>query len=253
MSSKNAKLFFEIVQIMGLRGYDILPFNFMIDLEMKNNYHRERGENDKVGEINDIMLLPWLIEYRLSNFGVQSEMFQGERMQYSMVFDHCSDGMRTLVCIGNEVDESTSKAEIKDMGEKLKLITYLRTGGQSSNYNSNENKISGIFILSEGVSSFTKTFFDEMYRVQIIKEEDIIHRSYDNCMQSFVYTIPQNEKNRMLSEVGLTSGSIPSVSKSQDVYCKITGIEQGSMLKYVRSKISSEETTDSVFLRDVRA
>ena len=251
-STKNAKLFFEIIQMMGIRGYNILPFNFILDIEMRNSYYRERGEIESVQEITDVMILPWIIEYRLANFGIQGELFQGERMQYSMIFDHCSDGMRTLVCVGNEVDESTSKSETKDMIEKLKTITYIKTNGRSSNPHAFENRVSGIFVLSEGVSPFSKSFFDEMVLTEIIKEDDILHRSHDNCLQSFAYNISQNEKNRLLAEVGLNSSLIPSVSAKQDIYCKVAGIEPGTMLKYIRQKMSSEETTDTVFLRDVR-
>uniref|UniRef100_A0A6C0BEZ7 Uncharacterized protein n=1 Tax=viral metagenome TaxID=1070528 RepID=A0A6C0BEZ7_9ZZZZ len=251
-SSKNAKLFFEIVQIMGLRGYNILPFNFLIDIEMQNQYHQERGEEDKIVKITDPMLYQWIAKYRFDNYGIQTELFQGERMQFSMVFDHSYNGMRTLVCIGNEVDESTAKSETKEMIEKLKTITLLKTEGRSCNPHDFSNKVSGIFVLSSGVSPFAKSFFDEMTLIELIKDDDILHRSYDNCFQSFVYQIPQTDKNRILSEVGLSSSSIPSTSVSQDVYCKILGIKPETMLKYVRERISSEETTNSVFLRNVR-
>lgn len=251
-SDKNARLFFEIVQMMGLRDYDILPFNFLIDIESKNDYHRTHGQDDQVQTITDTMLLSWIIQYRRVNFHLEPEVFQGEKMQYSMVFNHTFNGLRTLVCIGNEVDESTSKDEIKEMFEKLKHITYLKTGGKSSNPHATENKVSGIFVLSEGVSPFSKTFFDEITTVEIIREDEIMFRSHDNCMQSSYQIIPAEDKIKIIGEVGLTSSLMPSTSVRQDIFCKVSGIKPGNMIKFIRPKISDEETCDSVFLRDVR-
>lgn len=252
-SNKNVRLFFEIVQMMGLRGYNILPFNFLIDIENKNDYHKTHGQDDNVQTVTDLMLLDWIIKYRQINFKLEPEVFQGEKMQFSMVFNHSFNGMRTLVCIGNEVDESTSKDEIKDMFEKLKHITYLKTGGVSSNPHAEVNKVSGILVLSEGVSSFSKTFFDEITSVEILLENEILFRAHDNCMQSSYQIIPPEEKIKILGEVGLTSSLIPSTSLRQDIFCKVSGLKPGNMIKYIRPKISEEETCDSVFLRDIRA
>lgn len=237
---------------MGMRGYDILPFNSIINIFIKNRYLIERNRLDEVVEINENDLLKWIIEYRMDNFGITQENFIGSRMQFSMVFDNPINDLRTLVVIGNEVDESTAKAETKEMIDKLKMITHLKTNGRSSDPCLSANNVTGMFILSTGVSSFSRAFFDEWSRIQIIKDDDILHRCYDNCLQSHVETIDVERKNVILSDVGLNSNSIPSTSKSQDVHSKVMNIEIGSMLKFSRKKLQPEETTDAIFLRNVR-
>jgi DNA-directed RNA polymerase subunit H (RpoH/RPB5) len=250
--SRNVQLFIEIINMMGIQGYDILPFEYLIKIQMDNEYYLERGEQDKVIQINEQELLKKISKYRRENFGVPDELFSGGRMSFSMIFDHCENGMTTLVCIANEIDELTSKNETTDMFIKLKYITEFKTNKRSSDPNNVDNKVSGIFVLSKGVSSFSKTFLDDQNSSKIIYEDDILHRCYDHCMQSFVTAYNSDEKNRILGEVGLTSSNAPSTSISNDVFCKINNIKAGSLLKITRDQISPEETTKSVFLRVVK-
>lgn len=252
-SNVNIKLFVEIVQLMGLKGYDITPFNFLIQNEAMNHYYTERGKLDKVQEIDEKKLLQFIFNYRMTNFGVSNDLFPGEKMQYSMVFDHCYNGLRTLVCIGNEMNESTSKASSIEMTDKLKAVTLYRTGGQDANFLSSKNRVSGIFIINKSISSASKTFLNELKSIQIIEDTDIFNRSHDNCLQSHIEEVNKLDADKMLSEIGISKSNIPSTSREIDAQTRLRNFEPGTMLKFTRSQISSEEPNGGLFIRNVRS
>lgn len=247
-------LFFEIVSMMGMRGYNILPFNFLINNRKMNNRFIETGQLERVVTISDAALLEALFSYRLLNYGIDRDFFTGEKMVFSMIFDHCSNGTRTLVLIANDDSGITSKETLVDfIGSYLKEITKYKTGGKSCDPFLRENKITGIFILPDGVSAFSKTFMDEFSTLEIITEDDIKSRVYDNVLQSHYKIIDQEKKNYFLSEVGFNANIIPSVNSHEDKTCKILGIKKGSLIVATRSKASEEETlTTSNFIRNVK-
>lgn len=246
-------LFFEIVSMMGIRGYNILPFKFLIDNRMKNNRHREKNEVDKIVEIPDATLLDIIVKYRTANYKIDQNHFGNEKMGFSMIFDHATNGMRTLVLISNEKDGLTSKDTIVDfIGSILKLVTGTRTKGQSTDPFLKSNKVSGIFILNSGVSSFSKTFLNELSTLEIITESEIRSRCYDSCLQSHIATINSEEKDYMLAELGLDSGKIPSITKNIDTTCRIMGLTQGDLMIATRGSVSEEETlSKSIFFRNI--
>lgn len=247
-------LFFEIIQMMGMRGYNVLPFNFLINNKIMNNRYKECGELDKVREISDNELLQSLMSYREANFQLDRNLFGFEKMGFSMVFDHCSNGMRTLVLIANDIKGITSKDTLVDfITNFLKVVVSQKTGGKSSDPLLRDNKVSAIFVLPGGISPFSKTFVDKFTLIEIITEDDIKSRVYDSVLQSHYKTIPLEEKNMILSEVGLNSTNIPSISKDNDTACKILGLKKKDLLVATRTKISSEETLDrSVFFREIK-
>lgn len=247
-------LFFEIVQMMGMRGYNVLPFNFLINNKKMNNRYKECGELNKVNEISDNDLLQSLISYREVNFQLDSNLFGFEKMGLSMVFDHCSNGMRTLVLIANDIKGITSKETLVDfITGFLKVVVYQKTGGKSSDPLLRDNRVSAIFVLPGGVSPFTKTFVEKFTLIEILTEDDIKSRVYDSVLQSHYRTIPPEEKNMILSEVGLNSGNIPSLTKDNDTACRVLGLKKKDLLIATRTKISSEETLDkSIFIRDIK-
>ena len=248
-------LFFEVISMMSIRNYNILPFNFLINNKKMNNRFIERGELDKVITITDSQLLQSLAEYRLVNYQMSRELFQSDKMGISMVFDHTSNGMRTLVLFSNDdIKGLTSKDTIVDfIGTYLKIITQNKTEGKSIDPFLKENKVSGIFILPVGLSSFSNTYIDVSICIEIITEDDIKSRVYDNVLQSHYRTIPQDTKNLILAEVGLNAGNIPSITKKNDITCQILGLQQNHLLVATRGNVASEETIhSSIFIRDIK-
>ena len=219
-----------------------------------NNRFIERGEIDKVVTITDAQLLQSLSDYRLANYQMSRDLFQGDKMGISMVFDHTSDGMRTLVLCSNDGEGLTSKDTIVDfIGGYLKMIVSVKTEGRSVDPFLSENKVSGIFVLPVGVSPFSKTFMEQFIGIEIITEDDIKSRVYDNILQSHYRTIPQDTKNLILAEVGLNAGNIPSITKKNDITCQILGLPQNHLLVATRGNVAPEETIHSaVFIRDIK-
>lgn len=247
-------LFFEIISFMSMRDYNILPFNFLIDNRRANNRHIERGELDKVVTITDQQLLQSLADYRMANYQMGKDLFQGDKMGISMIFDHTSNGMRTLVLLSNDNEGLTSKDTLVDfIGSYLKMVVSVKTNRRSEDPFLIQNKVSAIFILPVGVSPFSKTFMDVSINIEIITEDDVKSRVYDNVMQSHYRVIPQDTKNLILSEVGLNAGNIPSITKKNDITCQILGLNPGNLLVATRGNVASEETMhSSVFIRDIK-
>lgn len=255
MSVDIRDLFIEIISFMGMREYDITPFMFLINNKMKNDRHIQLGELDKVEEIPVYTIMEFLNEYRWFNYGLDPKNFTEGKTAFSVPFTHTYNGVTTFVLISNdEKDTLTSKDRIKEhiSSYLLPLVSHI-TNGLSYNVWDHNNKVSVIFVLSEGVSSYSKTFLDELDLIEIIKDVDIMTRCYDSCLQSNIRTIPLREKKDLLSEVGLNSSNIPSVTKKNDTLCKILGLKQGDLMISYRRNISSEETvTNAVFLRDIK-
>lgn len=252
-SFKMSDLFFEVVSMMGIRGYNILPFKEFIDNRMLNFKYIQRGELDKVREIPEQVLLQSLISYRTANYQLEPSLFGMDKMGFSMIFDHANNGMRTLVLISNDRDSVTSKDTIVEfITSILKKVTEKKTEGRSIDPFIAENKISGIFILPTGVSSFSKTFLEKIRNIEIMTEDTIMSRVYDNCLQSGIRTVTQDEKNMILSEVGLLTNNIPSVNRDTDNLCKIMGLKRGDLMISTRGSIDENETLNSsIFIRNI--
>lgn len=250
-------LFFEIVQMMGIRGYNIQPFKWLIDNRMKNDRLTELGREKEVVEINDSDLIQWIDNYRITQFGLPSEMFKGEKMPISMVFERFGreeDVITTLVIVGNDKDGMTSKDTIVDfITSILKTLTQIKTGGVSVDPFIKSNKVNGIFILHSGVSSYSKTFLNEMSTIKILTEGDVLSRNYDQCLQSHIRIVDAIEKDNILEPVGLNGSKIPAVIKDNDAYCRVVDPRKGDLMIISRDAISSEESlTTSMNFRDIR-
>lgn len=247
------RLFFEIVQMMGMRGYSIHPFKKIIDRHMANERFIESNQLDKVINITDNDLIQWIINYRTTNFGVQPELFQGNRMSMSMIFDHPKTDIRTLVLISNEIEGVTPKDTIVDfISNILKPITYFKTGGKSLDPFLSSNKVNAIFILPNGVSSFSKTYLNEMPTIKILTENEILSRCYDSVIQSYIETVTPEERAFILEPVGLDSKKIPSVNSTNDTLCKILNLKRDDLMIATRTAITNEETiTKTKFFRQI--
>lgn len=246
------QLFFETVSMMAIRGYNTLPFQFLFDLKMKNNRHIENGELDQVVNIPHENLLSIINNIRTINFQIEESYFEEGKNKFSMIFNHCYDGMTTLVLFSDD-DKLTSKDTIKNfLTNQLKKITQVKTGSSSNNPFLKENKVSCILVLKSGISSFSKTFINEIPTIEILTEIEILSRTYDSCLQSHITTTNPEEKNRILFEVGLNENKIPSVKKNDDILCRVLNLNRNDLMISTRRNISEEELDYSVFLRNIK-
>ena len=248
-------LFFEIVQMMGFRGYNIQPFKWLIDNRMHNDRLIESGLEAK--EISDNDLVQWIVNYRTSQYMIPVEMFQGEKMPISMIFERYGkeeDCITTLVLVSNDKVGNTSKDTIVEfITGILKRLTQIKTNGVSVDPFIKANRINAIFILPSGVSSHSKAFLNEMNTIKILTENDVLNRNYDHCLQSHIKIVSSNEKDNILEPVGLNGAKIPSVAKNNDAYCRILDVKKGDLMIINRQSISSEEAlTNSINFRDIR-
>lgn len=250
-------LFFEIVEMMGIRRYNIQPFKWLIDNRMKNDRLIEMGRGNEVKEFSDQDLVQWIVNYRTTNYGMPIEQFQGEKMPISMVFERYGkeeDCITTIVIVSNEKDGLTSKDTIVEyMSGILKTLTQIKTGGLSVDHFLKENRVNGVFVLQSGVSSYSKTFLYGMPTINILTEHDILSRNYDQCLQSHIKIVNEVQKNEILDPVGLNGTKIPAVVKDNDAYCRIVDPVKGSLMIISRDAIASEEAlSTSTNFRDIR-
>lgn len=250
-------LFFEIVQMMGMRGYNIQPFKMFIDNRMMNDRLIETGRIDEVKEISDEDLVNWIVNFRTTHYKIPPNHFQGTKMPISMVFERYGreeDCITTLVLVSNDTEGSTSKDSIVDFtGGILKVLTQIKTGGVSCDYCIEANKVNGIFILPSGVSAYSKTFLNKITSIKILTEGDVLSRCYDQCLQSNIRVVEQQEKESILDPVGLNDSKIPAVSRENDAYCRVMNLKSGNMMVISRDAIASEEAlTTSTNMRIIR-
>lgn len=245
-------LFFEIVSMMGIRGYDIMPFQFLIDNKMINERLLQQGQNPT--NISENSLLSFLINYRTDNFMIDSSLFNDGNINFSTIFNHTYNGMTTLVLICNDDSVTTSKDTLVSYINKyMKRITEIKTNGLSSDPFVRSNKISAIFVINGSISSYCKPFLDELSIIEIFTYDSIMSRCYDSCLQSHITSIPKEIKTTMLSKIGLSSSKIPSVKKKNDILCQIMGLQQGNLMLARRRNISSEETVKNApFIREIK-
>ena len=252
-SGHMVKLFTEMVMMMGLRGYNILPFKWLIDQHMINDAYIRTGNENKVVPIDEGKLVQFISLYRLAEFGLGYEEYRGERRQFSMCFDNYLTGYRTIVLSGDAVEKDDSMADTNSMLDLVKAMTYVKTEGKSIDPFKSENRVSAIYILSQGVSSYSSQIFGALSTsIEIFSDDNILMRVYDNCMQSHFTNVSQAERNKILSEVHLTPGLIPSMSVD-DPACKIFGHRSKTLNIITRKAVSSEETEGTqTFLRAVK-
>lgn len=250
-------LFFAIVQMMGIRGYNIQPFKWIIDHVMKNDRLIELGRIDEVVEISDQELVSRVSNYRTTNYGMPIEQFRGEKMPISMIFERFGKDencITTVVTVSNDRDGLTSKDVIVEFTDNiLKTLVGIKTNGLSYDATLESNRVNGIFILPSGVSSYSKTFINEMERVKILTESDVLSRNYDQCLQSHIRIVDKKEKDSILDPVGLNDSKIPAVAKDMDAYCRVLNPQKGNMMVISRDAIASEEAlSTSTNMRIIR-
>lgn len=250
-------LFFEIVQMMGMRGYNIQPFKWLIDVRMRNDRLIELGRMSEVSEVPDDYLVEWISNYRMVNYDLGNDLFQGDKIRVSMVFqrygieDEC---MTTLVVISDVEKGMTSKDEVVTFIEsRLTPLTLKMTNGLSREYALKSNKISGILILKNGISAYSKTFLNEMPTIKILTENDVLSRCYDQVLQSGITVVGKDIKDSILEPVGLNDSKIPSVSRDNDAYCRVMDLTKGNLMIISREALASEEPLgDSLNFRVIK-
>lgn len=254
MSTQYSDLFFEVVSMMGMREYNILPFNFLLERKQLNARYEAMGQLDKIRHITDQELLPILRSYRYNTFGIDDAVFEDGKKAFSMIFEHSFNGMWTVVVFSNSNENTTSKDELTIMIKYiLQKVIKCKTNGMSEDSVNPQNKTSAIFILTSDVSSYSKPFLEQMNSIEIILESHILSRVYDNCLQSHIRCIGQNQKNKILAEVALESHNIPSISKSKDILCKILGLKVNDLMVATRVNISPEEIVqNATFIRNIK-
>lgn len=246
------KLFTEVVLIMGLRGYNIQSFKWLIDIHMINDAYIKNGEESKVTQINEKILVEFISNYGKANFGLGVEEYKGERRQFSTCFDNPLTGVRTLVLFGDAINENDSLERTNSMLELVKSMTQYKTSGLSIDPFKSENKVSAIYILSQGISSYSTQIFGALSTtIEIFSDINILMRVYDNCMQSHFTNISSGERNKILSEVHLTPGIIPSMSV-EDITCKVLGHRKNTLNLISRIAVSGEELNNQCFIRSVK-
>lgn len=245
------ELVFETISMMGIRGYNIFPFQRIINIKMMNAKFIEMGQLEQVINISNQDLLNLIKVNRNLNFGIEDDNFVAGKTSFSMIFDHCYNGMTTLVLFGGDNDKLTSKDDTKEyLNRPFTRLCELKTGNNNAFLKA--NKVSCILILSLGISSTNRTFFDEIPTVEIITETEILSRPYDSCLQSHISTINSEEKNKILFEVGLNENKIPSVRKDDDNLCRILNLKKTDLMISTRRSISEEEIDYSTFIRNIK-
>jgi DNA-directed RNA polymerase subunit H (RpoH/RPB5) len=254
----------RIISLMGLRGYNILPFNFLLENEMKNEYYMKRGMMDKINFFNEAQIKDFIGNYRFSNFNVECKkykfretnpeslhFFSEGRSSFSLIFDHSRTGLRTAVLIDNSVDENTSTDSIRLMINNLKYITNAKTNGISADPFLKENNMSVIFVVSLGISSSASTFISGISNIEIMTDDQILNKCYDNCLQPHFKSISTENKLQLLTENGLKSNLIPSLPIT-DILSKSYGYKENDLIVINRGPGSEEESTGSVSIRIVK-
>lgn len=246
-------LFFEVVLLMGMRGYNTMPFEWLIERKMINEAYINTNQKEKIIPITKEELSTFIYFYRTYNFKLNPNDYTGERKKFSVCFDRPSDGMRTLVIFGEESDKDESMSHITLLIENMNTMVQIKTEGRSQNCFDTNNKCSAIYVVSKGISSYTSPLL-EKYKptIQYFTDVQLLTRSYDNCLQSYFTNINERERNILLSEVHLVPSKIPS-TPSNDIITKLMGYEKKSLNLITREAISPEETEQiQTFIRLVK-
>lgn len=242
-------LFFEIVQMMGFRGYNIQPFKWLIDNRMRNERLIQLGRLSEVSEVTDQYLVEWIKNYRYTNYNLTEDLFQGDKIRISMVFQRYGreeDCITTMVVVSDVESGTVSKEEIVSfITGKLNNLTIFMTGGLSNDPFVKANKVNGILILKNGISAYSKTFINEMHTIKILTEIDVLSRNYDHCLQSSIKIVDKNTKDSILEPVGLNDMKIPAVSKDNDAFCRIVDAKKGDLMIIQREALASEEALET--------
>ena len=248
--------------MMGMRGYDIQPFNQIISKRMLNERLIEMGKENEVKEMTDVELLNIIENYRNANFlnlipdEEKPKILKEGKSALSTVFERHGDEdeeISTLVFVSNEEGLVSKDSIVSIMNNLLSVIVENKTNRTSRDAFKRENKVNAIFILSHGISSFSKTYMNEMPTIKILTETEVLNRSYDQCLQSHVKFVGPDEKTEILNPVGLSGSKIPAVSKNNDVLCKVLDPSKGDLMIVTRTAIAPEEALkQTLFFRDVR-
>lgn len=257
MEDPNVNLFIEVLMIMGLNNYNILPFQYLIEESMKfkalvnNNIDISGFKQTSFNELID-----YIIEYKRSN---SYEYLQYNNVKYhksnmSLCFTNPINNCTCFVYFCEQLSSdifnsiiSTTNELIRRRNNSYSIPTDLDAGVL---INGNNNFCLKIITQTKQTvySNYIKKEFNA--NVEVFIENQILCRPYDNVFSPHYNFLDKDNSYSMMSNLNVKPSNLPKIEKEGIISKIFFNSDSNSLVEITRHKNSSEEiSTLSNFYR----
>ena len=238
------QLYIEVLKMVALRGYNILPYQAILDDEKKNDYYTRRGELDKVNYKNDDYIGKYIYSIYLKTLKINNQTSFNEgslpplRSLFNSIF---SKNDEKLVVIFSDSDEekSVSKETATKFLNTIQIISNFFYN--TSDYcNSSFCKLKGIFITKNNLTPGNQAWLSQISIIEHFKDDSLFCSIAENIFCSRRKVLTSEQKKEFVKELGCSLSKIPSIPLDKDISFRFYGIHKNEIVKEERESIFPE-------------
>ena len=237
------KIFIEVLKMVGLRGYNTLPYQWILDNEGINDLLLKRGDVDKVNYFTDEKLGGDLYNYYKSIFRLPNKYSPSLREQYTTVF---SKGNDIIIVFFLESEANSSGVEnMRRAISVMREICKIRYGNVNYCDDSSGYSMKAVFITQKKLTPDGKKMISSMPHIEHFLDNTFLAGIAQNIFCSKYEILTEEKKKVFETQLDLHLSKIPSVTTEKDISVRFIGVNSGDILKYNRTSFFEEDISQT--------
>ena len=229
------KLFIEVLKIVAKMEYDILDYQFILDLE--RNYYNNLKDGIIINMNSDE-------EYgneirRIFNHKLNIVLpIKTLRDLFNSVF--FKNGNVLLLVFSDDEGKSVSKESMTDLFIFQKFISKtLYNEEEPSNLSINFNIL---YITKNDLTPSNKTWINSFNTIKHFKDIELICRPLENVFSSVLENLKDEKKQDFISKLPVNPSKIPKISRNLDILGRLG--DKKDIHKYYRESLFPESINE---------
>jgi len=200
------KLFIEVLKMLGQQGFDIIPYQGILDKERNNDYNTKVGYTSGTDYYTDSQVAYQLSLIFRAMTGIENS--GNVRSPFNCIFQK-KDGsnLSMLVYFLKSKNKSVSKEEI---------IAFQKVFGAISKIDKFSN-LNAILITDNKLSSQAQSWLSEITKITHFLESQLIVSISENITASRRKILNSEELENFKRELDVPLSKIPSISIKKDI------------------------------------
>jgi len=231
------RLYIEVLKMVALRGYNILPYQAILDDERRNDFLSRQGES--ANYLSDDIAGDYI--YRVTT-GILNQNIpnvnRGSRSMFNSIF---SRGEEKLIIYFAETEDlkSVSKDSASRFVNNLRSIC-LNLFGTPDYCNTFVAKMRGILITKNNLTPGNQSWLSQITVIEHFLDTSLLCSISENVFSSRRRILNKEEKTVFAKELGMSLSKIPSVVLSKDISYQFYGIDKDDVVREERESIFPE-------------
>jgi DNA-directed RNA polymerase subunit H (RpoH/RPB5) len=234
------RLYIEVLKMIGLRGYNILPYQNILDDEKINDNLLKKGQ------LTDYKNDEYISQYVYSIYKNMLQIpnnasYPQLRTRFNSIF---TKGEEKLLVFFDQTEESksVSKENASKFVKSLENISsfFFKT---SDYCNKNSCKIKAIFITKNNLTPGNQTWLSQISVIEHFLDVNLLCSISENILCSKRHILTESEKINFCQELDISLSKIPYISKEKDISYRFYSVEKNDVVKEERTSVFPESLT----------